>query len=363
MQKTGQVDLPLHYGQAPKWLFNRMVKLARPLSEIIILEYGQDEFLRRLSEPYFFQALGCILGFDWHSSGLTTTTTGALKLALKDSGVVVAGGKGKASRKAIDEIKIHGEKFNLSDEKIKKLIYSSRISAKVDNSLIQDSYQLYHHSFFFNEQGKWAVVQQGMSDLTGYARRYHWLNDKPSYIEEPHSGIISQKFESQVMNLASKESRETRNTSLDIIKENPIHLKKFQENGPDNKQKQLSQFSLPARHEILKIDLGNFQALEKAYEIQPKTFEELLMIKGVGAKTIRALALISSLVYGSSLSWKDPAKYSYAHGGKDGIPFPVDKELYDKNIQLLQQAVSEAKLKYKEKLDCLRRLSLLIKGA
>ena len=365
--KTGQVDLPLHYGKAPRWLFNRMVRLARPVSEIIILEYGQEEFLKRISEPYFFQSLGCVLGFDWHSSGLTTTLTGALKLALgNDLGISVAGGKGKASGKTKEEILRFGDKFNLPDEKIKELVYSSKISAKVDNNMIQDSYQLYHHAFFMNEKGKWAVIQQGMSDEGGYARRYHWLsNGIKSYVEEPHSAIVTERKKNKVLNLVNKESKETRKVSLDLIKESPHHFKKFEKGKFEIKrgQKQLFEFdsfSLPKRHEILKIDLGNFKALEQAYETQPRNYEELLMIKGMGGKTIRALALISNLIYGSKLSWRDPAKYSYAHGGKDSIPYPVNKKLYDEDIEILNQAVRDAKLNYKDRLDAIRRLKSLI---
>jgi len=371
--QTGIADLPLHYGNAPRWLFERMVRLSRPISEIIINEYGKDEFLKRISNPYFFQAFGCVLGFDWHSSGLTTTTTGALKISLKDLGVEMAGGKGKTSKKTGDDLLNIGEKFGFSTDKIEKLKYASKISAKVDNNLLQAGYQLYHHAFFVSDSGKWAVVQQGMQDnsseggeIRGFARRYHWLSDDvQNFVVEPESAIVSEKREDKVLNLVSKESEETQKISLDLIKENPCHLRKFDLNAGN--QKQLLEFTdkplmcetlklnMPARHEILKIDLGNFDALEKAYEIQPKTYEELVMIKGMGAKTLRALALISSLIYGSSVSWKDPARFSFAHGGKDGIPYPVDKPLYDSSIEMLNHAINSSKVGYRDKLDTLRR--------
>jgi uncharacterized protein len=361
--KTGQAYLPLHGGKAPPWLFNRMVKIARPLSEILLLEYGQDEFLKRISNPYFFQSLACVLGFDWHSSGTTTTLTGALKLALRNSnlGIEVAGGKGLASRRAPEEIEKIGNMFNVNDDKIKNLIKSSRLAAKVDNNLIQDTYNLYHHAFFLSEKGKYAIVQQGMSEENRMARRYHWLSDQVSSMIEYDKPIASQSFHDKVLNLTSTESSQSRKISIDLIKENPTHLKKYEKK--QQAQATLSNFQelkMPRRHEIIQVDLGNFKALESAYELQPQSYEELMLVKGMGAKTIRALALISNLVYGSQLDWKDPAKYSYAHGGKDGFPFPVDKEIYDKDIDILRQAVSDARLNNKDKLNCLRRMGNLV---
>ncbi len=364
MAKTGRVDLPLHSGRAPRWLFGRMVKLARPISEIIIDEYGQDNFLKKLSDPYFFQSLSCVLGFDWHSSGVTTTATGALKMALKntDMGIKVAGGKGKNSRKAPQEIIKLGDDFNLKERKINELVRNSKMSAKVDNSLIQDTYNLYHHSFFINEKGKWAVIQQGLDN--DYARRYHWLSDDIRDMVENEKPIASMKKGNNVLNLTSKDSRETRKTSLDLIKDNPYNLKKYSRKESGKFQKELTdfginhinEFKLPRRHHIEKIDLGNFKALEKAYEVQPRDYEELVSIRGVGPKTIRALSLISNLIHGSKADWKDPAKYSYAHGGKDGYPEPVDTKNYDRNIEILNQAIREAKIGKKDKIKTLERM-------
>ncbi len=362
--RTGQVDLPLHYGKAPRWLFNRMVKLAKPISEIIIDEFGHDEYLKKLSNPYFFQAFGCVLGFDWHSSGLTTTLCGALKLALKNSnlGVEVAGGKGKTSKKTPEEIINIGDKFNFNENKINELTRTSKLAAKVDNNLIQDTYQLYHHSFFISENGKWAIIQQGLKENSRLARRYHWLSDYVENMIEYEKPIITTNFEKKVLNLTSKGSRETRRVSLELIKENPLKVKRLwektnlQQKTLDDFSENFEKFSLPLRHHILPQDLGNFKAIEKAYEFQPKNYEDLLLIKGMGAKTIRALSLISSLIYGTQISWKDPAKFSYAHGGKDGIPYPVNKKIYDKSIEILNLALKEARIKEREKLKALRRL-------
>lgn len=361
--KVGIANLPLHEGSCPKWLFSRMKKLSGAISEIIINEYSPQEFLRRLSNPYFFQGFGCVVGFDFHSSGLTTTLTGALKESLNslNLGLRVAGGKGQTSRKTPQEI----ENSSLSITKIKKLQYASKISAKVDNSLVQDGYQLYHHSFFFDEKGNYAIIQQGMNQINQYARRYHWLSDHlTSFIEEPHSAICCDQTNT-TLNLTSKQSRETRKISLDLIQDNPQHLYKYFQ-----KQTTLTEFlpnfkrlNMTARHWIKEIDLTpqDKAILQKAYELQPQNYEELVSLKGMGPKKIRALALISDLLYGSQASWQDPVKYSFAHGGKDGTPFPVDKNVYDHSLQTLKQALKNAKLGDKEKLDAIRRLKNFLK--
>ena len=358
MRGTGVADLPLHHGKAPRWLFGRMVKLARALSDVIVLEWGQEELLRRLSDPFWFQGLSCALGFDWHSSGTTTTVCGALKLALspEEHGVLVAGGKGKASKKAPEEIA--SAPFGFSDSERRELIYSSRMSAKVDSALVQDGYQLYHHSFFFTERGKWCVVQQGMGG--SYARRYHWLSEGvKSYIEEPHSAICCNRIESSVLDLTAKESEETRKTSLDLVRDNPEHLRKY-----IGGQTRLTgaELSLPVHEEIRQGDISKqgWEMLKRAYELQPASYEELVAIRGMGPKTLRALALLSDLLYGSKPSWKDPVKYAFAHGGKDGYPFPVDRETYDESIGFLQDAVKAARIGQDERQQALRRLSALV---
>jgi len=358
----GSTDLPLHYGKSPRWLFRRMVELAREITEIIVDEYGNKTFLERISDPYWFQSFACVLGFDWHSSGTTTVTLGALKEAIKSSElkeeIFIAGGKGSASRKVPNEIEEFCKRINLSDRKIEELVKSSRLSAKVDNSALQDGFQLYHHSFIFTKDARWTVIQQGMNEKTGYARRYHWLSDRlesfKDFVSEPHKAIVCD-VRVKALNMTAKEAEEARKASVDLVKD-PVHLER--ELQEISGKKTLLHFSMPREHfpkikENLKV---NFKALKQAYEEQPKSYEELLMIKGIGKETIKALALISNLVYGSRLSWKDPCKYAFAHGGKDGWPYPVNKRRYDKSIEILRDAIKNAKLGRKEKLQALKRL-------
>ncbi|MBN2014664.1 MAG: DUF763 domain-containing protein [Candidatus Altiarchaeota archaeon] len=352
MKKTGTADLPLHGGRAPRWLFNRMVRLSSAITEVIVQEYGQKEFLLRIADPHWFQAFTCVIGFDWHSSGTTTTACGALKMAITpETGIIVAGGKGAASRKTPAEIEKAAEVFPLSTKEIEELKYASRISAKVDNTCIQDSYQLYHHSFFLTEEGEWAVVQQGMNE--NYARRYHWLSDNvESFVEEPHSGICSDRLEKKTLDMTSRKSEEARKTSVDLVNDNPGHLLQYLREG---KQKTLI---MPSHHPVLEVDVGRggFEVLRKAYEIQPQNYEELIALKGIGPKRVRALALVSEIVYGAEPSWKDPARFSFAHGGKDGFPYPVDRKTYDHTINTLQEAVDAARIDQKEKLYAIKRL-------
>jgi hypothetical protein len=362
MKRTGLANLPLHTGKAPFWLFRRMVKLAGVISELIVDEYNQKELLNRISNPYWFQAFSCVIGFDWHSSGTTTTSCGALKESLKDKnlGIFIAGGKGNASRKTPTDIDKFGDSVNINSLKIEKLKYCSRMSAKVDNSLVQDSYQLYHHCFFFTEKSEWAVVQQGINQANKYARRYHWLSDNVfEFVEEPHNAICCNSSHKKVLDMTAKKSDDSRKISLDIVKEKNIE-KYFR----DIRQKTLmdffggeQRFVMQRGHFITDMHRINIQTLKNAYELQPKTYEELVAIKGVGPKTIRALALVASVCYGSDVSWKDPARYSFAHGGKDGIPYPVDRKLYDDNIDLLENSIQNAKLGEKDKIGALKRLA------
>lgn len=355
-------DLPLHYGKAPRWLFERMVLLAKEIGNILVLEYGTKGFLERISDPFWFQALSCTLGFDWHSSGTTTTTCGALKEALNsaDVSLAIAGGKGKVSRKTPEQVKKLGETLGLKDKQIEKLVYASKMSAKVDNAALQDSYTLYHHCIFFDEKGNWVVVQQGMNDETGYARRYHWNSSElNSFIEEPHSAICCDEKKELALNLPSKESGENRKASLDLVKESPrkieAHIKALAE------QKTLFNWHIQPKEEHLMMPRNiNWEALKEAYEFQPKNYEEFLSIKGIGPNTVRALALISELIYGSKADWRDPVKYSFAVGGKDGVPFPVKRRVMDKAIEVLSDAVKQAKLSNYEKLQAIKRLEQLV---
>jgi hypothetical protein len=366
------VNLPLHGGHAPKWLFQRMVKLTRSITETILYEYDTNEFLRRISDPYWFQALSCVIGFDWHSSGTTTTTCGAMKMAinLEEHGILVAGGKGRVSRKTPADIEKAGDIFSLSSGKIEQLIYSSKISAKIDNSCIQDGYQLYHHSFLLNEKGDWAIIQQGMNQENRYARRYHWLSEEMvEFTEEPHQGICCNKKESEALNMTAKESEDSRKISVDILCDNPEHLKKyFKDKTPLISESQtkldqyITEFKMPRHHPVLDMDLSDreFEVIKRAYELQPSNYEEMISLEGMGPKKIRALALISDLVYGTPASWKDPVKYSFTHGGKDGYPYPVNREVYDHSINTLKEALESAKLEKKEKYNAIKRLELLI---
>lgn len=348
--KTGVMDLPLHLGHAPRWLFERMIKLSGAISEAIIDEYGTTELLRRLADPLWFQALGCVIGFDWHSSGLTTTTMGALKLALnpENYGVHICGGKGKVSRMTPQEI----QKSPLDVDK-EKLVHTSRLTAKVDNSCIQDGFALYHHTIIFDEHS-WAVIQQGMSKT--WARRYHWFN-QDLIKEHP---IASDKLVDSVLDLVAKESEETRKISLDLVNDNPIHLSgQLTLLDFSNSEGSIPRYLMPRDHEV-KITPSIMEALQRAYEIQPSSYEELVAIRGIGPKSLRALALTAELVYGARPSWRDPAKYSFAHGGKDGTPFPVDRKVYDETIQFMKDAVDQAKLGNEDKKRALKRLAKLV---
>lgn len=360
--RTGICNLPLHGGKCPRWLFPRMRKLGGVISKIIIDEYGQDEYLRRLSDPYFFQALGCVVAYDWHSSGLTTTLCAALKESINrlNLGITFAGGKGKTSRKTPLEI----ENSALSTKNIEKLKYASKIISKVDSALIQDSYNLYHHVFVFTEKGKYTVIQQGMNNH--YARRYHWLSDNiTEFVEEPHSAICCDKKQNKVLDMTAKQSRENREICVDLIKDNPKHLNKYIRKPSqltlDQFSGKIDEFTFAPRHDIINMRKIEMQTLQKAYEIQPENYEELVAIKGVGPKTIRSLALISDIIYGKKPSWKDPVKYSFAHGAKDNIPRPVDRKLMDNNTKLLRNAIREAKLGNKDKLNALKRLNYYLK--
>ena len=332
-----------------------MLPLTKAISQIIIDNYGTRELLVRVSDPMFFQSLSCVIGFDWHSSGTTTTTCGAIKEALtEDMGMVACGGKGKVSRKTPEEIDKFGEIFSLSDSKISNLKRSSKLSAKVDNSAVQDGYNLYHHSFLFDEKGNWTVVQQGMNPTNKYARRYHWFNEQ-QFVDDPKTKIAGSK-EKEVLNLVSKETEDARKVTVDLVKDNPFRLRKYFDGQTTLADEH---YILPERHEVLPNDLTkkDWEMLKQAYEIQPENYEELVALKGMGGKKLRALALVSKLVHGTKLDWKDPVKYSFAHGGKDGIPYPVDRKSYDHSIEFLREIIIE--VDDREKQMALKRLAAL----
>jgi hypothetical protein len=350
--KTGIATFGLDYGTCPRWLFEKMKRLARLIGEAIVYEFGPEEFIKRLSDPFFFQSFGTVLAFDWDASGLTTTTTAAIKEALRGTenhlGIFVAGGKGKTSLKTPIELDNYGQKFSFNT---KPLVYASKIAAKVDNSALQDGYSLYHHCFLFTKKGRWTVVQQGMNTRTRRARRYHWYSGKvKDFVEEPHAGIRDtgmtnakcQMINEKVLNLVSKKSRKTRKTSANLVSKEFSSLK--------NDVKVLNYVGEPFNRGRLE------KTLNMAHEIAPEDFEELLTIKGVGPRTIRALSLIAEIVYGTKPSYSDPARYAYAHGGKDGIPYPVDRKTYETSIHILERAVKKAKIGHYDMVRTLRKL-------
>lgn len=348
------VNLPLHGGKAPMWLFNRMVMLAREMLLVIIKEFGPDEVLRRLSDPFWFQAFGCVLGFDWHSSGVTTTVNGAVKEALKglekDTGIYVSGGKGGKSRLTPDEILRHGE---FSGKDTSDFVRISKLTAKVDSVAVQDGYQLYLHHLLFTKSGKWAVIQQGMNTEERYARRYHWLSDSvKSFSEEPHKAICADKKEDEVLNMTAKESSAVRQSAVELASVDPVKVLK--------EVKIINNLTLPSRHEILREDI-NPKNMEKVllstYETQAKDFESLLLVKGFGPKAMRSLVMIAELIYNKEPSYKDPAAYSFAHGGKDGIPYPVNRKLYDENITFMKEIAHKSGVEISEKEKAFKRLS------
>jgi hypothetical protein len=335
--------------------------LAREITLVIVSEFGPDEMLRRLSDPTWFQAFGCVLGFDWHSSGVTTTVCGALKDGLKglehESGLVVAGGKGGTSRKTPGELREAGERALRADPE--PLVYASKMAAKVDSSGLQDGYQIYHHSFLTTLDGKWAVVQQGMRDSDGTARRYHWLGEGVSdFVVEPHAAVAAETKPAEVQNLVADEAGGARAVVAEVARLTPEQV--------TAELARLKSLTLPRHHEVRLAEIRP-ENLEKAfvttYERQPAGFEELLALPGVGPKTVRALTLISELVYDTPASRRDPAVFSYAHGGKDGYPYPVDREMYDRDISILSDALRAAKVGRSEKLDAFKRLSGLQRAA
>jgi hypothetical protein len=330
-----------------------MTALCREILCAVVAECGRQSLLERLSDPFWFQSLGCVVGFDWHSSGLTTTLTGALKEGLKglegELGLSIAGGKGGVSRKTPAQIEASAAVLGVEPA---PLVYSSRMSAKVDNTAVQDGYQLYHHVFVFDGNGSWAVIQQGMNGETRKARRYHWLGSSVSdFVVEPHAAVCCDARQA-TLNMVALESGGARRTTSELARERPEKvLAEF---------RKVQSLHLPSRHHIVPADMDLnrlYRTLLSTYERQPDNFEALLGIKGVGPKTIRALSLVSELIYGESPSFRDPARFSFAHGGKDGIPFPVDRRIYDKTVEAMRRAIGSAKVGQRDRMEALRRLA------
>jgi len=434
MIHRGIASFGLDYGHCPPWLFDRMVKLGRAMVHVLIAEYGPDEFIRRMADPAWFQSLGTVLAFDWNASGLTTILTAALKEAIRgeerDLGIFICGGKGKTSRKTPEEILQWGERLSLADGQAQKLVYNSKMSAKVDSALVQDGFQLYHHSFIFSigkkpidpakpvsgEAGQallrsaggasdfakstpdksrgtphyaetaskgtqitaWTVVQQGMNVEKGAARRYHWFSeDVNDLVSDPHSGISSPVVLNRVLDLAAKGSLKTRNISTELVQAGYAPLMKdinlirrFSSNlsqaslFENQEGMRLALLNLETKefksHPVVREDFSKSKYLEKVLSLvtdrKPENYEALVAMPGVGPKTLRALALVGEVVYGAKPSYEDPARYSFAHGGKDATPYPVDKPTYDQTIQILASAVRKAALPIDEKRKAMGRL-------
>jgi uncharacterized protein len=343
-------DLPLHYGQVPPWLYQRMSKLGVAIVEAIVLEYGRGAVLQRLSDPFWFQALGCVLGMDWHSSGITTSVMGALKRSVnersKELGIYICGGKGKYSRETPAELLRIAGQTGLDGD---LLVRSSKLSAKVDNTAIQDGYQLYLHSFILSSDGDWTVIQQGMNDANGMARRYHWHSPTiSSFVEEPHTFIYGANH-GKILNITDKHADTTRAGILELTKE-----------GPEKLLPEIRKLLMPSHHDVQAKDvdlkrLGSVLAV--AYEKENLDVESLLLLQGLGPRTLQSLVLVSEVIHGTPSRFEDPARFSFAHGGKDGHPFPVPTKVYDEAIKTLETAVQKAKLGNADKNEAIKNLS------
>ncbi|MBO3840210.1 MAG: DUF763 domain-containing protein [Thermoproteota archaeon] len=363
--RGGFFDLRLHGGKAPQWLVSRMIRLGGAIVETIVMEFGTLELLKRISDPLWFQGFSNVLGYDWDSSGSTTVTSGVLKTILleKDIGVYACGGKGVLSRKTPSEIKSVVETKGV-DADPDRLTYISRICAKVDNSMIQAGYQLYHHVFIFDKDGNWAVVQQGMNPSLKWARRYHWLSEGlKSLVEEPHSGIIGVYKHENVLNLTAKESRSNRDASLELVNEPPYRLRRYlrtvDEASSETLLKWMPEGIEPPAYRVVLEKKVNWKALEEAYELRPGSYEGLLSVRGIGPGTLRALSLVAQIVFDATPSWKDPIKFSFAFGGKDGVPYPVNRKRMDRVIGMLEDALAKAKIGDNDRILALRNLKSL----
>jgi len=362
--KTGIATIPLDYGHCPRWLFERMKRLSRGIILAIREEFSPEEVLKRFSDPVWFQSLGCVMGFDYNSSGLTTTTLGAIKVALFDIqdrlGIYICGGK-RESRKTPEEIEAYGisRGFDFAPD----LIYASKMAAKVDSSLVQDGYQIYQHNFLFTNSGNWAVIQQGMNADNQTARRYHWLSSNMAdFIEEPHSGIISQ-IKGKPLNLTAKKSKSNRDISFGLVKEEPKTFLNDLDLIQTKRSNSLTEMELYDKefywHPVVeeKFDLKRLgKTVLSVKEQSPGNFEQLLSLKGVGPKTIRALSLVSEIIYGAKPSYEDPARYTFSVGGKDGTPFPVDRETYDKALEVIEKGIRRSQISLREKTEARKRL-------
>lgn len=378
-KRTGYADLPLHHGTVPHWLADRMRDLGTQIIESLILNYGRKEVLVRLSDPLWFQSFGAVLGMDWHSSGITTSVMYALKRGLNprahELGIAVCGGRGKYSRQTPDQLKYLGDACKMDSS---ALINASRLCAKVDNNALQDGFNLYQHNFILTSDGDWAVVQQGMNVETKSARRYHWCSTNlRSFVEEPHTGVVGEN-KGQILNLTDVNACNTKKSILKLTNDSPdkiMHEVKQIVNPSASIIVQGELFDSPKSQEIIiensrnlymprhhelraeDVDLKRLGAvLAIAYESEIKDFESLLLTPGLGPRTLQSLTLVSEIIFGSPSRFSDPARFSFAHGGKDGHPFPVPLKIYDESIRILGDSIEKAKLNFDDKSKCLKRL-------
>ncbi len=356
MKRSGTADLPLHYGHVPLWLAERMSKLGFAIVETIAMEFSTAEVISKLSNPFWFQSFGAVMGMDWHSSGITTSVLGALKKSVnphsKELGIYICGGKGKHSMLTPQELLFVGEKTGLDGM---NLANCSRLTAKVDNTAIQDGFQLYQHNFIVDNKGQWAVIQQGMNPNSKTARRYHWHSqDLKSFVEEPHTFIYGEN-QGTILNLTAQTAAKSRDGILELSKESPAKI-----------MKEMQYLSMPAHHDVRMEDVNMKRLgamLWATHENKPEDFEELLLLKGMGPRALQSLALVSEIIYGTPTRFEDPARFSFAHGGKDGHPFPVPVKIYDETIDTLQRAINRAKIGNNDKIDAIRKLSEISRKA
>ena len=386
IRNSGHADLPLHTGTVPRWLADRMMVLGTLITESLVENFGPDEVLVRLSDPLWFQSFGAVMGMDWHSSGITTSVMYALKRGLnpraKELGIYVCGGRGKYSRLTPDELLEIAALEGLNGD---ELVRSSKLVAKVDNNAVQDGFQLYQHNFVLTRNGNWAVVQQGMNGGEKKARRYHWCSaNLRSFVEEPHSGVVGDN-RGKILNLTDSQAKGARNNILEMSREEPERMLReivnigkpasqmiLMQDGksvpvsfkqpelfPELSETNERSIVMPSHHEVLEqdVDLKRLGGvLATAYQNQPENFESLMLTPGLGPRTLQSLALVSEVIYGTPGRFKDPARFSFAHGGKDGHPFPVPLKIYDESIRVLRDSIEKSKLGYKDKSDCIRRL-------
>jgi uncharacterized protein len=349
MKRSGVADLPLHGGRVPPWLAERMTMLGTAIVESVLYHFGPSELLSRLSDPFWFQALGCVMGMDWHSSGITTSVLGALKRGVNprshELGVYVCGGRGKHSRKTPDELRVIANKTSLDGD---MLVRASRLTARVDNNAIADGFQLYLHAFILSKSGEWAVVQQGMNDASGMARRYHWHSAAVrDFVSDPHTAIVGE-HQGLIMNLVDSHADAAQRALLSIAREQP-----------EKTLAETRKLVLARHHEVraADVDLNRLGAvLALAYERELRDFASLLLMEKLGPRTLQSLALIAEVVHGAPSRFADPARFSFAHGGKDGHPFPVPLKTYDESIAILRRSLDSANLGHPDKLEGFRRL-------